>query len=159
MEINTASPLTIRFAAEEDIPLLLDWRRAMFLDMGSEEAFAVTLPQFDEWLSSLWEEPINGVAVIGTLGDIPVTCAVAFIHAWFPGLHDISTRRGYILNVYTVPEFRRLGYAGQAVQACVAWLRERDIMTIGLHASAKGASLYHHLGFCLNTLPEMYLRG
>ena len=81
METTIASSLTIRFAAEQDIPLLLDWRRAMFLDMGngSEEAFAVMLPQFSDWLRSLWVEPISGVAVIGSLGETPVTCAVAFI--------------------------------------------------------------------------------
>ena len=160
MESNSASVFSIRQATRDDLDLLLAWRRAMFLDMGTADAAQLdaALPRFAEWLCAQWAREDRCRALLGEVDGTPVTCAIVWIYDWYPGARDTSTRRGYILNVYTLPAWRRHGFADRLVQAGVAWLRERGIRSVSLHASAQGQSVYARQGFRALPLHEMALR-
>lgn len=58
-----------------------------------------------------------------------------------------SPRRGYLLNVYTEPDFRQRGLARVLVEAALHWCRASKIDFVTLHASEEGRSLYEKLGF------------
>src|SRR5215467_8786688 len=103
----------IRIAHEGDVPHLVRHRRAMFEEMGttddgvldrmsaaSERYFrrAVSDGTFRGWLA----ETLDREVVAGG--------GVAIVH--WPGSPDFpETRRGWILNVYTDPEYRNRGVA------------------------------------------------
>ena len=61
-----------------------------------------------------------------------------------------------ILNVYTELEFRKRGIARQIMLTILAWLKQRGLRTVNLHASAEGRRLYEKLGF--EATNEMRLR-
>jgi len=69
---------------------------------------------------------------------------------------DPCTERAIILNVYTELEFRKRGIARQVVQTILAWIKERGLRAVNLHASAEGRGLYEKLGF--EATNEMRLR-
>ena len=54
---------------------------------------------------------------------------------------------GTVFNVYTVPEYRRLGLASQVMAALVAYAREQDLDLVELNATDEGYPLYRSLGF------------
>ena len=66
---------------------------------------------------------------------------------WPASPKDPCTQRAVILNVYTEPEFRKRGIAGQIMLTILAWLKEQGLRAVNLHASAEGRSLYERLGF------------
>jgi len=66
------------------------------------------------------------------------------------------TERAVILNVYTEPEFRNRGIARQIMLTILAWVEERGLRAVNLHASDEGRHLYEKLGF--EATNEMRLR-
>lgn len=52
-----------------------------------------------------------------------------------------------VINVYTEPEFRRLGLARRLMDALIEWSRAAGIERIALHATPDGRPLYESLGF------------
>jgi GNAT superfamily N-acetyltransferase len=51
------------------------------------------------------------------------------------------------MNVFTEPEYRRLGLARRLMVTMLDWLRQEKFGTVSLHASEYGRSLYESLGF------------
>ena len=73
-------------------------------------------------------------------------------HPW----HPASDVRGYILNVFVEPAWRRGGLARILMNFCVDEARVRGIAVVTLHASDKGRPVYEQLGFEASN--EMLLR-
>lgn len=56
-------------------------------------------------------------------------------------------REGLVLNVYTVPSWRRRGVAQHLMDTIVTWAAEVGIVRLVLSASPAGRSLYEKMGF------------
>ena len=151
-----ASSWRIRPATASDIPALVALRRAMFEDMGHRDAAALdamacastsyflrTLPagEFLAWLAEADGE------VIASGG-----CT---IHSSPPGVANLAGREGYIMSMYTRPEWRGRGIATAILQAILDHLRVHGICMATLRASPAGRPIYEHLGFAAS--PEMRL--
>ncbi len=78
------------------------------------------------------------------------------IAAWpgFPG--EKQSRRAWILNVYTEPEYRRQEIAKGVVATILEWCRKEGFIAVALHASNDGRALYEAFGF--GPTNEMRLR-
>jgi ribosomal protein S18 acetylase RimI-like enzyme len=68
-------------------------------------------------------------------------------------------KTGYILNMYTVREFRRLGIGTVLFEKLIEEARLKKLDKIDLHASPEGESLYRRFGFIepVNKSLEMLL--
>ena len=148
----------IRSASLDDLPHILRHRRAMYFEMGcrdddaldrmeaaSERFFREAIPKgtYCEWLA---ETPDGRVAGGGGI----------VIVEWPGSFGNPTTRRGWILNVYTEPEFRRQGVAQQIMEAILTWCRSEGFVFVALHASEFGKPLYERMGFTPTN--EMRLR-
>jgi GNAT superfamily N-acetyltransferase len=78
------------------------------------------------------------------------------ISSWPARPEDPNTRRALVLNVYTEPEYRRLGLARETMERIIAWLKQEGFRSVVLHASEEGRPLYKKLGFVQTN--EMRLR-
>lgn len=58
-----------------------------------------------------------------------------------------SGRWGYLMLVYTKPQFRKRGISGQLVERLVETAKELGITALELHATPEGAPLYERKGF------------
>ena len=59
----------------------------------------------------------------------------------------INGKTGTVLNVYTKPEFRKKGIAGELIKMLLAESRNRHLDYVELKATESGYSLYRSLGF------------
>lgn len=64
-----------------------------------------------------------------------------------PTYHNVSGKKAYIMNMYTNPDYRRLGIAYKTLELLVADAKEKDVKTISLEATDMGRSLYEKFGF------------
>jgi len=81
-------------------------------------------------------------------GSRAVASAGMILLDWPPhALHPTSDKRGYILNVFVEPEFRKRGIAGHLLERCLAEARQRHIRVVTLHAAEAGRRVYEKLGF------------
>ena len=64
-----------------------------------------------------------------------------------PTCDNPSGRKAYIMNMYTRPEYRRQGIAGQTLELLIREARDRGIDHITLDASDMGRPVYAKHGF------------
>jgi GNAT superfamily N-acetyltransferase len=147
--MNSIEEVTIRRARAEEAVTIAAHRLAMFRDMGSaDEAIlndmaARFIPWVTEKIAS--EEYLEWFAV--TEDDAVVAGAGLWLMEWPPHFLDRAARRGYLLNVYTDPGFRRRGLARLLVETAMKWCRAHGIEVMVLHASDAGRPIYEEIGF------------
>jgi GNAT superfamily N-acetyltransferase len=144
-----AENVQFRSATPGDLEEVLRHRRGMFHDMGFTDqatlnAVAESSREFiRRGLHEGWYRGWFAVA-----GDRVVAGAGLLITDWVA--HPLSPHdphRAYVLNVYTDPEFRRLGLAKQLMLVIIETCRSEGLRTIWLHASEHGRPIYSSLGF------------
>ena len=64
-----------------------------------------------------------------------------------PTYHNPSGNKAYIMNMYTVPEYRRKGIAYKTLDLLVNDVLNRGITSIALEATDMGRPLYEKYGF------------
>lgn len=69
----------------------------------------------------------------------------------------LNGKTATILNVYTVPEYRRLGIAKRVVSQIIDFAKQSNVSSIDLNASAAGKPLYNMLGFREPDLHESHV--
>jgi GNAT superfamily N-acetyltransferase len=150
--------ITIRQATVHDIPDLVRLRRHMFESMGYDDP--LQLDAVDRASSAYFARAIPRDEFYGWLALTPKGEAVgsggAAIDQHPPGPNDLSGRVGYIMNVVTLPAYRRRGIARRVMQTILRWLEEQGIERVTLHATEMGRPLYAELGF--KSSNEMRLR-
>lgn len=148
----------IRPATQEDVPELVRLRRMMFEAMGCQDTPA--LDRADAAVGPFLEAAIQSGTFHGWLATTSTGEAVGsggvMIDQHPPSPGNASGRIGYILNVVTIPRYRRRGIARRMMETMLAWLAEQGIEIATLHASEAGRPLYRKLGFVDSN--EMRLR-
>ena len=74
-----------------------------------------------------------------------------------PTYHNPTGRKGYIMNMYTRPEYRRMGIAYHMLDLLIQDAREKRVAFISLEATAAGRALYEKYGFSAMTHEMEYL--
>jgi ribosomal protein S18 acetylase RimI-like enzyme len=148
--------ITIRRATLADIPDLVRLRRLMFESMGYDDP--ERLEAADEAARTYFCESIPAGEFYGWLAFTPQGVAVStggvVIDRHPPGPNNLSGQIGYIMNMSTVPAYRRRGLARRILETMLAWLQEQGVQRITLHASDMGRSLYQRLGFVESNLMQ-----
>ncbi|MBI5667377.1 MAG: GNAT family N-acetyltransferase [Chloroflexi bacterium] len=143
------STFTIQQATLADAPIIVAHRRRMFEDMGFDDTAILDAQEreFTGWLRERLENGrYRGWLAVNAAGEV-VAGAGLWLLDWPPGPMGLAPFRGYILNVYTEPAYRKRGLARRLVQATIDWCHVQGIYAISLHASDEGRSVYESLGF------------
>jgi ribosomal protein S18 acetylase RimI-like enzyme len=141
--------VTIRQATVTDIPDLVRLRRVMFEAMGFDDP--AQLDAADTAATAYFSETIPVGSFHGWLAvtstDVAVGSGGVVIDQHPPGPSNLSGQIGYIMNVATMPRYRRQGIARRITQVMLKWLADQDIRRVVLHATEMGRPLYEELGF------------
>jgi len=138
----------IRPAVVTDIPALVELRMGMFecmehpapadldrLRKQSIDYMREKLPT-GEYLS--WVADVDGLAVAS--GGLVMRSAP-------PTIRNPRGLEGYVISVFTAPEWRKQGMARAIMQTIIDYLRENGIAKVTLRATEQGRPLYLSLGF------------
>ncbi len=138
--------MNVRELCEADLEVICRHREAMFREAGRGEAVLRTMTDhFRHWLAPrlrdgryfgfMLAENTNVVAGIGLM-EID----------WPPHpLHPVTDKRGYVLNVYAEPAFRKRGLGRELMELAEAEFAKRGIEYAILHSTEQGRSLYSGL--------------
>lgn len=83
-------------------------------------------------------------------GDEIVATASLCLFSRMPYAGNLAGKEGYILNVYTVPLFRRRGMSKSLVDTIVEYAKKNGIARLWLNSSEQGKSIYQECGFVEN---------
>jgi GNAT superfamily N-acetyltransferase len=144
---------TIRRATPADAALITEHRHRMFSDnnLATEARYAEMDKHFLPWV----EDRLANGCYAGLILEDPdthqVLASAGIFYMDFPPHYlDPMPCRAYLLNFYTAPEDRGMGYAKLLLNACVEECRGRNIGVITLHASRFGKPIYEKAGFTLH---------
>ena len=141
--------LTFRKATAGDIDLLtkarIDVLRAanrLLDDTGMDDVEKQTYAYYQKALRDG-----THTAYLAFDGDRWIGAGGVSYYRVMPTYHNPSGNKAYIMNMYTRPEYRRLGIAFRMLDLLVEDARSRQITFITLEATAMGRPLYEKYGF------------
>lgn len=141
--------LTTRLATASDAALITRHRRRMFVDAGrrDDQVLHLMAQAHEPWVAKM----ISDGRYIGWLSEeegTVVAGAGLLLLDWPPHpLDPRSTTRGYLLNVYVEPKYRRRHLASNLIELALAEARRRGIRVVALHSTDEGRRLYEANGF------------
>ena len=143
-----SAEVAIRPISPADVGVVTRHRHRMFVDAGKPDdaALAAMSEAFLPWVTPKlasgeyfgWFAEAEGKVVSGV---------GMMVLAWPPHPLHLEPARGYILNVYTEPEWRGRGLAKRLTLLAMDAARERGLNLTILHATEMGKPLYAKLGF------------
>ena len=68
-----------------------------------------------------------------------------------PQFNNFSGIEAYIMNIYTLKEWRNHGVASNLLQRAISFARERKANRIWLHTTQKASKIYEEFGFQFGT--------
>ena len=97
-------------------------------------------------------------AFLAFAGDQVVGAGGISYYQVMPTYHNPTGRKGYVMNMYTRPEYRRMGIATRILDLLVHDARENGLAYISLEATVAGRPLYEKYGFsALTSEMELWL--
>jgi len=151
--------LAYRLATPADIASLVALRAAFLAEaQDADPADPVLLDSLSRYFLSALPggEYISHVAA--SQEQIIATAGLVF-HCHPPSANDLQGKQAYILNVYTLPEWRGRGIASELLQRLIAVARQHSCRTVRLHTYPKARTLYVKAGFTpVDSELRMHLR-
>jgi GNAT superfamily N-acetyltransferase len=149
----------VRLATADDAQTLGALRTELFSELGRLSASGQ--PAFERAAAHALADAIDRGDCCAWLAESapgqPIGSVVMLIYPRLPSPESPALREGYLLNVYTSPDWRGRGVAAALVEAAIAHARELGLGRIRLHATAAGQRVYAAAGFILRD-DEMELR-
>lgn len=113
------------------------WREddASVLIEATQRYFSEKIPagEFIAWIAEM-----NG-RIVGMSGIVPLERP--------PVANNLTGREGYVLNMYTVPDFRGKGIATLLLKKIISFAKSDAMSRIWLHATPVAMGIYEGFGF------------
>jgi GNAT superfamily N-acetyltransferase len=140
--------IRIVMATLKDIPQLVYLRRIMFESMGFTDNQKLDLSDkaCEEYLKNAIEDK-KFIGWLATINTQAVASGGVIMDQHAPSPGNLSGKIGYILNIVTLPKFRRKGIARKMMHTILEWTKKQGITRTELHATDMGLPLYQQLGF------------
>lgn len=142
------SGLKCRPLEPDDADMISLHRQTMFLEAGGDpDQLGVMIEHFQPWLEErLADGRYYGFALCD---DDQVAAAIGLMSIEWPPhpSHPTSDRRGYVLNVFVEPAYRRRGLASALMQIAESEFAKRGIDFAVLHATEVGKPVYEQKGW------------
>lgn len=142
------SGLQVRRLLPDDLELICRHREAMFLEAGGDPAaLRVMTEHFRPWLRvRLDDGRYYGFMVMDE--GCPAAGIGLMSIDWPPHpAHPTQDQRGYVLNVFVEPAYRRRGLATALMKRAEAEFARRGLGFAVLHATEVGRPVYQALGW------------
>jgi GNAT superfamily N-acetyltransferase len=143
------SGFTIRRATLDDVETLVSLRHVMQAEM--EHGYEVATPdEIIEPMRKYFREQLAGyhfAAFIAEVEGRPIGTGGVVVFDVPPSPSNPEGAEGYVMNMYTVPEWRGRGVAHSLVDALVRHAYGEGARRMWLRTSEDGESVYQRFGF------------
>lgn len=146
--------MNFRLATLDDLEWIIDLRKQLLIEEGQ-----IVSSNIDEELNTFFENQLKSHQYVQWLVEednkVIATGAIQFI-SFPPSYFNPTGIRGYILNMYTHPDYRGKGIAKQLVNETLKEAQSREVQHIFLISSEMGKPLYKKIGFKENDIYMEY---
>jgi GNAT superfamily N-acetyltransferase len=135
-----------RRATAEDAAPLASLRMAFLVEVSGAAEDPALLQSIQDYFSRAIPKEEIIVFVAAADSQIVATSGLIF-HVHAPSNRNPNGREAYIMNMYTMPQWRRRGIAARLLEMAINHVRQNDCRKISLHVMPKGRSIYEKAGF------------
>jgi GNAT superfamily N-acetyltransferase len=147
--------ITYHRATASDIQLLVDYRVEFLIDfMGpqTQEDIDGLRKELEQYFSHTLVD--NSYICWYAKADDKIVGIGGMIIRQMPGnFKNPSGKKGYILNMYTIPEYRKRGIGSTILEKLQTTAKETGITSFELHATKQGEPVYVKNGFKIHNEP------
>lgn len=158
MEIDH-SVITFRKIGTDEIPLLVEYRLQFLREMqgprNAQEEVSIKNTLIEYFQSSLSEGSF--IAWMAELDHQPIGFGGMVIQRIPAHFYIPNGLQGYILNMYTIPEYREKGIGAEILRRLVREGRKIGLNRIYLNSTLAGIEMYKRNGFKSPDFPELEL--
>lgn len=138
-------------ASLADLPLLMEWRMRVLREVFSipEDADTTLLEQANRQYYEYHLREDSHTACFAREGGtgMIIGCGGICYQAEMPSPDNGSGSCGYLMNIYTLPGYRKSGVGREIVKYLIQDAKGRGVEKIYLESSDSGRQLYQELGF------------
>ena len=145
---------------KDEIKLMVDYRIIFLRELQGEQT-PETEEKLRQELTAYFEKALADGSFIGRVAEIDskLIGIGGMVLLQVPGnFHLPNGRWGYILSVYTIPEYRKRGIGSEIINQFIEEGKNLGLSKVYLHASNDGIELYRKKGFVDPDLPELELK-
>lgn len=151
----------IRTATIDDLGDLTDLRVEFFNQLGElsgEEHARIFREATSTYLSRAIPEG-NFLAWVAEAGGQIVGTSGLILFEQAPIPPNLTGVEGYILNMYTLPDWRNKGIAKSLLQEIITYAKSINVQHLWLYATKAGGPVYKKIGFAamVDDAMELYL--
>ena len=141
--------VTIRRASTDDIEALVEMRLALQREVGAIYADGPAGGAMEANRRYLtWALPGGEfMAWVAEAEGRLVACSGLVLYSRMPGAHGLASREAYVMNMYTHPEYRRLGIASELLNRMIQFARSAGTRRVWLRSTPMGKPVYERIGF------------
>lgn len=143
------APISYSIAGMEDVSLLVDYRMQFLEEISgiqNEETTARVRQNLQQYFSKALQD---GSYICWLAKDVDTVAGIGGLAVREqPANFKIPNgKAGYIMNMYTLPAYRRQGIAGKLLEHLMETAREMNLSVLELHATYDGEPVYRKYGF------------
>ncbi|MFX1250041.1 MAG: GNAT family N-acetyltransferase [Promethearchaeota archaeon] len=138
----------IRKATLEDLDELVKLRLALLCEMVElDENYKAKLAEsIQEYFVT--KIPKNEFYAWVAENDGQIIASSGLVFHQKPPIHgNLTGREAYIMNMYTLPNWRNKGIATKLLNEVLKFVKEKNLIRIRLHATDAGRKIYEKAGF------------
>lgn len=138
-----------RSAILKDIPQLVKLRKLMQCEVNIFDPSEVTT-EFVAAIEEYFLKSLNDQSYYSAVAEVDGNLIAAnglVIYKKPPSITGPSGLVGYVTNVYTLPEFRGRGIAGELMKILIQFAKNANVAKLHLGATKAGRSVYERVGF------------
>lgn len=144
-------------AGVDDVPILVDNRILFAFELGGEqpkEKVEVLKTQMTNYFTKATADQ-SCISIIAKCGEEIAGIGTLHIRELPGNFKNPSGKWGYIMNMYTVPQYRRKGICKSILNLLVEEGKKLGITAFELHATKAGEMVYLQEGFSIHIEPTL----
>ena len=150
--------MEIRKAGMEDLEALFQERIEFIMGLRNDEVY---IPEeFKQNTYEFMKEHMADDTLVTWIAEdngVIISTAMVSYYEILPLMSNLTGKTGYILNVFTKPEYRRQGITTRLLNKLVEDARERKVGKLYLSATDMGKPVYEKFGFENLTKDMVYI--
>lgn len=151
------SRIKFRKVGKNDASILVDYRMRFLEELQGPQAPDSVLSLKEDLTQYFGSSLVDGsfIAWIAELNNRPLGFGGMVIYRIPGNFHLMNGMQGYILNMYTVPEYRKNGIGTEILDRLVRDGKKIGLKKIYLHSTKAGIKMYKRKGFKDPEFPEL----
>ncbi len=152
---NTSGSITFHRAKVEDVATLVEYRIRFLVEFAGAQPPHILehlKKQMTNYFSKTTAEN-KCISFIAKSGEKTAGIGTVHVRELPANLKNPSGKWGYIMNIYTVPEYRRRGVCTGILNEIKKAATEMGIGVLELHATEQGEAVFSKMGYKLHDEP------